>query len=131
MEYLLSIEQGPKPAINVTLEADNIIDAITNKMALAPELLQIDFNLMGAINVCVDDYEPKEDFRLNKRSNGNWLVADANTNICVEFTAPDFLNTAKVYSLVDPDFDVKSTAGVDFLRHAADWLYLLHRDLVA
>ena len=126
MEYTIKIAKSNMPEVSISVDADNVLDAVYVKLRQHPEFLKLgevkEEEIVGTVPD--EDSFPVDEFCLKPLDKGLWRVRKDNSDQYVEFKERDFLNTYRVFDS-NGELDPRSDVSVATVREAADWVYML------
>ncbi len=112
------------PAVSIMVEADNVLDALENKLQLLPAYQELDKNLISDIEAEVDiDSVPFDAMGYSPSTDGDNRVSFDDFDKYILFKPQAFLATASVISANGEVVDQNSEEAKRLLRYAADWIY--------
>lgn len=124
MEYKINISLGNMSAVSINVEADNVLDALENKLQLLPAYQELDKNLISDIEAEVDiDSFPLDSMGYNPSEDGDNRVSFDDFDKYILFKHKAFLATAIVISENGDAVDQNGEEAKRLLRYAADWIY--------
>ena len=124
MEYQIRISLGNMPAVSINVEADNVLDALENKLQLLSAYQELDKSLITDIEADVDiDSIPIDAMGYNPSTDGDNRVSFDDFDKYILFKPQAFLATARVLSENGDSADQNGEGANRLLRYAADWIY--------
>lgn len=124
MEYSIRISCGNMPTVSITVEADNVLDALENKIQFNSAYQELDKTEISDIVADVDiDTFPLDSMSLRNLNNGEWQVSFDDCDKYVLFNEKKFLSSARVLSENAIAIGMNTEETKRLLRYAADWIY--------